>query len=260
MSSYLPPPCENETRLQVITDTKTTAMYHLITVTYLARAFAWFIKMQTSFNLLLILLHHFFCVGHGEVRSGVQWIWAWKRVDDLTYKSCSPLNSQHWTFSFRSTFCSPNAAFWSHTNSETYLRIRWSDDQRELMEGLKVQQRSLLSPAEMWGEPQRVKGQTAQWGRGFRTPCCVINNFLDSMFSPLSPFPKKAAVCASVCHKDPDKATVAHRQWFIHTHTHMHKHKLIQTQHTHIFSALYGKLPLTEPRHTAPICIFPPLR
>ncbi len=103
---------------------------------------------------------------------------------------------------------------------------------------------------------QRVKGQSVLWGRGFRTPCCVINNFLDSMYSPLSPFPKKAAVCMSAgCSA---KKIQIKPQLLTMIHTHTHKIKLRQTHHIHIFSPLYGSLPLTKHRHPTLIYILSP--
>lgn len=120
--------------------------------------------------------------------------------------------------------------------SETYLRIRWSDEEK------RADGRDWMCSREAPALPnknvrsQRVKGQTALRGRGFRTPCCVINNFLDSMYSALSPFPKKAAACTSagcsakkiqikpqlLTDNDPD------------THRHTYTHNLRQTHHIHI--------------------------
>lgn len=100
---------------------------------------------------------------------------------------------------------------------------------------VRAEERSLLSLTGMWCDRARVKGQSVLWRRGFRPPCCVINNFLDSMYSTLSAFPNKAALCAWPLGlqrpKDPDKATVACTRWFTHTQTHMHAHPFSPAWH-----------------------------
>lgn len=102
------------------------------------------------------------------------------------------------------------------TVSQSYLRIRWRDQDRD-PERVDLQHKT--GPTFSNGSVGWVsagEGRTVLCGWGFRTPCCVINNFLDSMYSPLSPFPKKAAVSMTVgC-----RAKKITDSWFAHTHTH----------------------------------------
>lgn len=80
----------------------------------------------------------------------------------------------------------------------------------------------------LW-QQSNVRGNVCVVGEMVLGPtCCVINNFLDSVWLP---FPKKATVSMTVvlkCQKGPDKAP--------HTLTH---------------PPLYGTLPLIKAKHAA---------
>lgn len=103
----------------------------------------------------------------------------------------------------------------------------------------------LPSLMRMWGDYRRVKGHTGWRGRGFRTPCCVINNLLDSMYSPLSSFPKKATVwvCSAQKIQIKPQSPADNDPQTTHTHsvTHVRQPATDKTQASH--SYLHPPLP-----------------
>lgn len=92
-----------------------------------SRNFYMIIEIEKSFNLLLILLHHFLVVRHG---SDQMWIWTLNTDSINSPRNHAPLHFPT-IYSIHTTFSCVRSVFWfdhlSHTISKAYLRIQWSD-------------------------------------------------------------------------------------------------------------------------------------
>lgn len=134
---------------------------------YLCRKWA---DENTRLNLLLILLHRFLCVRHD--------------------RKCFPPPAVTLNIKYQSMTNTLTPSF-----TPIYV-CRFLTFQAELTGGrdgaLRTDRRSRLWLAGMWGESQR--NEETDW-RGFQTPRCVINMFLDSVLC----YPPKKGSKSEAC-------------------------------------------------------------